>query len=91
MRISKLPASQQLFGIVTPAFDQLRTTALPLQIVCHLLGSRRQLHPTGPRQPAYTLSRRTSLPRCFCLCVCLGRAHMNIHTWCSACFFPCAF
>ena len=33
-----LPASQQLVGTVTPAFDQPRTLALPLPIVCHLLG-----------------------------------------------------
>ena len=36
--VSKLPASQQLVGTVTPALDQPRTLALPLPIVCHLLG-----------------------------------------------------
>lgn len=29
--------------------------------VCHLLGSRNQLHPTGHHQPALTLSHRTPL------------------------------
>ena len=38
MRVSKLPASQQLVGTVTPALDQPRTLALPLPTVCHLLG-----------------------------------------------------
>ena len=59
MRVSKLPASQQLVGTATPAFDQPRTPALPLQIVCHLLGSGNQLHPPGPHQPAATLSHCT--------------------------------
>ena len=36
-RISKLPASQQLVGTVTLAFDQPCTSALPLQTVCRLL------------------------------------------------------
>ena len=36
-----------------------RTPALPLQIVCHLLGSGNQLHPTGLYQPALTLSHHT--------------------------------
>mgnify|MGYP001806820221 CR=1 FL=1 len=35
------------------------TPALPLQIVCHLLGSGNQLHPTGLYQPALPLSHRT--------------------------------
>ena len=38
MRVSKLPASQQLVGTVTPALAQPRTLALPLPTVCHLLG-----------------------------------------------------
>ena len=38
MRISKLPASQQLVGTVNPACDQPRTPALPLRIDGHLLG-----------------------------------------------------
>ena len=59
MRVSKLPASQQLVGTVTPAFDQPRTPALPLQSVCHLLGFGHQLHPTGLHQPALTLSHCT--------------------------------
>mgnify|MGYP001806703506 CR=1 FL=1 len=59
MRVSKLPASQQLVGTVTPAFDQPRPPALPLQIVCLLLGSGNQLHPTGLHQPGLTLSHRT--------------------------------
>ena len=42
-----------------PAFDQPRTPALPLPIVCHLLGSGNQLHPTGLYQPALPLSHRT--------------------------------
>ena len=46
----KLPASQQLVGTVTLAFDQPRTPALPLQILCYLLGSGRQLNPTGRHQ-----------------------------------------
>ena len=46
MCASILPASQQLVGTVTPAFDQPRAHALPLQTVCHLLGSGNQLHPT---------------------------------------------
>ena len=33
-------------GTVSPALNQLRTPALPLQIVCHLLGSGNQSH--GP-------------------------------------------
>ena len=45
--------------LVTPAFDQPRPPALPLQIVCHLLGSGNQLHPAGLHQPALTLSHRT--------------------------------
>ena len=61
MRVSKLPASQQLVGTVTPAFDQPRTPALPLQIVCHLLGSGNQLRPTGLYQPALPLSPRTPI------------------------------
>ena len=44
MRISKLPASQQLVGTVTPAFDQ---PALPLQIVCCLLGVWASAAPYG--------------------------------------------
>ena len=60
MRFSTLPASQQLVGTITPAFDQPRTHALPLPIVCHLLGSGNQLHPTGLHQPALPLSHRTS-------------------------------
>ena len=59
MRVSKLPASQQLVGTVTPAFDRPRTPALPLQIVCHLLGSGNQLHPTGLHQSALPLTHRT--------------------------------
>ena len=59
MRVSKLPASQQLMGTVTPAFDQPRTPALPLPVVCHLLSSGNQLHPTGLYQPAFPLSHRT--------------------------------
>ena len=35
------------------------TPALPLQIVCHLLGFGDQLHPTGLHQPALQLSHRT--------------------------------
>ena len=57
---SSLPPSvQQLAGTVTPAFDQPRTPALPLPIVCHLLGSGNQLHPTGLYQPALPLCHRT--------------------------------
>ena len=59
LRVSKLPASQQLVSTVTSAFDQPRTPALPLPIVCHLLGSGNQLHPTGLYQPALPLSHRT--------------------------------
>ena len=53
--------TNQLVGTVTRAFDQPRTHALPLQILCHLLtlGSGNQLHPTGLHQPALTLSHRT--------------------------------
>ena len=47
MRISKLPASQQRVGTVTPAFDQPCTSALPLQIVCRLLGVRASAAPNG--------------------------------------------
>ena len=47
MRVSKLPASQQLVGTVNPAFDQPRTPALPLQIVCRLLRFGSQLHHMG--------------------------------------------
>ena len=54
-----LPASN-FVGIVNPAFNQPRTPALPLQIVCHLLGFGNQLHPTGLHQPALTLSHRTA-------------------------------
>ena len=63
MRVSKLPASQQLVGTVTPAFDQPRAPALPLQVVCHLLGSGYQLHSTGLHQPALTLAHRTTMER----------------------------
>ena len=49
-------------GTVTPAFDQPRAHALPLQAVCHLLGSGNQLHPTGLHQPALTLSNGTLMP-----------------------------
>ena len=70
MRISKLPASQQLVGTVTPAFDRPRTPALPLQIVCHLLGSGNQLHPTGLYQPALTLSHHTATSRSHSHAVC---------------------
>ena len=55
------PASQQLVGTVTPAFDQPRTPALPLPIVCHLLGSGNQLHPTGLHQLALPLSHHTPI------------------------------
>ena len=58
---STLPASQQLVGAVTPAFDQPRTHALPLPLVCHLLGSGNQLHPAGLYQPALPLSHRTPI------------------------------
>ena len=60
MRISKLPASQQLVGTVNPAFAQPRTPALPLQIVCHLLGFGHQLHSTGLHQPALQLHTHPS-------------------------------
>ena len=51
-----------IVGSVTLAIDQPRTPDLPLQIVCHLLGSGNQLHPTGLHQFALTLSRRTTIP-----------------------------
>ena len=60
--VCKLPASQQLAGTATPALDQSRAHVLPSQIVvCHVLGSENQLHPTGIHQPALTLSTRTPL------------------------------
>ena len=48
----RLPPSATTSRPVTPAFDQPRTPALPLPMVCHLLGSGNQLHPTGLYQPA---------------------------------------
>ena len=47
IRISKFPASQQLVGTVTLAFDQPCTSALPLPIVCCLLGVWASAAPYG--------------------------------------------
>ena len=49
-----------------PAFDQPRTPALPLHIVCHLLGSGNKLHPTGLHAPTClnTVSSHTHAASC---------------------------